>query len=295
MTATKHPHQARAAPSLKPPSPSNTEMNLLTQQNSEPPAKNANGVATSPSTAGPISGIVAAYGDPPSGSSSHGGGGFWQCCIAALTVALLFATGCATSHSGSQTTRPGDGLREYQRLVLDLRKDVTLTRQALETLTAATQKNSAAAYARFDDSLQRLEVVSIKARARADAMEKRGEAYFEEWGEEISASGNEASRELARERFAELRLHLDAVLKDSRQVRQEFRRFLDGLRELRTKLGQSPTPAAIEQVRPALAQAASDGRQAEEAMNQLLSTLKTAETAVMSGPAPAPKAGGGKS
>ena len=216
-------------------------------------------------------------------------------CLISLVFTASFATGCATSGSDSRSPRPGDGLREYQRLVSDLRKVVTASRKAIETLAAASQRNSSAAYARFDDALQRLEVSSINARARADAMERRGEAYFEEWGEEISASGNEASREQAKARFAELRLHFDAVLKDSRQVRQEFRRFLDGLRELRTKLGQSPTPAATEQVRPALAQAASDGRQAEEAMNQLLSTLKTAETAVMSGPAPAPKAGGGKS
>jgi hypothetical protein len=214
------------------------------------------------------------------------------CGMAVLVVSLLFPAGCATSESDARPPRPGDGLREYQRLVLDLRKDVTLTRQALEALAAAAQKNSAAAYARFDGSLQRLEVVSIKARARVEAMEKRGAAYFEEWEEEVSDSKDEASRRAAKERLAELHRHFEAILKDTGRVRQEFRPFLEGLRRLRTTLGPKPAFEAIAQAKPICTQVASDGQRAVAAMDQLLNTLKTAEAAVMSGPLPAAKPGG---
>jgi hypothetical protein len=207
--------------------------------------------------------------------------------LTALVVTVLFATGCTTSKSSAGATRPGDGLREYQRLVLDLRKDVRMTRQTVEALASVSQKNSGAAYARFDGALQRLEVVSIKARARVEAMEKRGEAYFEEWAEEISDTTNEAARRVAQERFAEFHGHFEAILKDTGHVRQEFRPFLEGLRGLRTKLGQKPMFAAIETAEPDFAQLASVGRQAEESMDQLLKTLKAAEAAVMSGPLPA--------
>ena len=216
----------------------------------------------------------------------------WPGDLLALSLALMFAAGCATSESGSQTARPGDGLREYQRLVLDLSQDVTRTRQTVEALAVATRKDSEAAYARFDESLQRLEVVSIKARARVEAMEKRGEAYFEEWTDEMSATTDEASRRAARERFAELHRHFEAILKDTAQVRQQFRPFLEGLRQLRTTLGPKPTFEAIEQARPDCTQVISDGQQAVAAMDQLLRTLKTAEAAVMSGPLPAVKPGG---
>jgi len=212
--------------------------------------------------------------------------------LGALVITVSLAAGCVTSRSTARPARPGDGLREYQRLVLDLRKEVAKSRQAVETLASATQRNSASAYGRFGDSLQRLEVVSIKARAHADAIGQRGEAYFEEWAEEISGAADEAARRAAKERFAELHGHFEAILNDSRQVRQEFRRFLDGLRELRTKLGESPTSVAVDQAKLAFVHAASDGQQAEGAINRLLTTLKTAEAAVMSGPAPTPKAGG---
>ena len=210
----------------------------------------------------------------------------------ALSFAALLAAGCATPGTVSNPARPGDGLRAYQRLVLDLRKDATLTRKAVEALGAATQQNSGTTYARFAVSLQRLEVISIKARARVEAMEKRGEAYFEEWTEEISGTAGEEARRAAKERFAELHRHFEAILNDTAQVRQKFRPYLERLRELRTKLGPKPMFAAIESGKPDYAQFASAGRQAEESMSQLLKTLKAAEAAVMAGPTPLPKPGG---
>ncbi len=208
-------------------------------------------------------------------------------------LAILFgADGCATSGSATRAPRPGDGLREYQRLVQELGKDVTQTRQAAEALMAATPKKSDAAFARFQESLHRLEVFSFKARARADAMEKRGEAYFEEWAEEIAGSKDEAARRAARQRFAELHTHFETILSDGRLVRQEFRRFLDDGRRLRTKLGAKPAAESIAQANPTLAQIVTEGRQAETAMGQLLNSLKAAEGAVMSVPAPIAKSGG---
>jgi hypothetical protein len=225
----------------------------------------------------------------PVSDFSHGA---WPCSLIALVVAMLLSAGCATSEHGARPPRPGEGLREYQRLLLDLRQDVTRTQQALGALAAATQKNSAAAYARFDESLQRLEVVSIKSRARADAMEKRGAAYFEEWAEEISRAAGESSRRAAGERFAEIRQHFDGILEDSQRMRQAFRKFIEGARELRVPLLQDPPPAAIETTRPELSRVAADGRLAEEAISQLLNRLSAAEEAVVSRPPPSTRLGG---
>jgi hypothetical protein len=161
-----------------------------------------------------------------------------------------------------------------------------MARQTVEALASVSQKNSRAAYARFDGALQRLEVDSIKARARVDAMEKRGEAYFKEWAEEISDTTNEAARRVAQERFAELHGHFEAILKDTERVRLAFRPFLEGLRGSRTNLGKKPMFAAVEMAKPAFAQLASAGRQAEESLDQLSETLNAAAAAVMSGPLP---------
>jgi len=231
-------------------------------------------------------GRVAVLSSPVCSASGPARRGAWPWWLTALVVTVLFAAGCTTSKSSAVTTRPGDGLREYQRLVRDLRKDVRRTRQTLEALAPVSQKNSGAAYARFDGALHRLEVDSITARARVDAMEKRGEAYFKEWAEEISGPANEVAHRVAQERFAALHGHFEAILKDTELVRQAFRPFLEGLRESRTKLGQKPVFAAIEMAKPDFAQLASAGRQAEESLDQLSKTLKAAAAEVMSGPLP---------
>jgi hypothetical protein len=123
-------------------------------------------------------------------------------------------------------------------------------------------------------------------------MENRGEAYFEEWAEEISGNSDEASRRAGQERFTELQRHFDVILKDTVHVRMAFRPFLEGARRLRTTLGPKPTFEAIEQAKPACGQCIDDGQRAGAAMDQLLNTLRAAEAAVMSGPLPSAKPGG---
>jgi hypothetical protein len=131
-------------------------------------------------------------------------------------------------------------------------------------------------------------------------MEKRGEAYFDEWAEEIKFEVGGPTKE----RFAELRQHFDEILKGSRKLRQAFRQYLDGLRGViaaaakaegqRLKAGGTPALSLQTSALPAstLTKVISDGRQAEETMNELLNTLSAAQTAVMSGPMPSPKSGG---
>jgi len=195
-----------------------------------------------------------------------------------LSPALLLVAGCETSGSGSSAARPGDGIREYRRLATDLRKLVADCVASAEALTKSPEAKAAAAKARFDESVHRLEVASISARARVEAMEKRGEVYFEEWSEEINRSGATDDT-----RLAELRRHFELILSDTRQVRQKYRPFIDGLRDVRAKLGQSPAPAAIPSVTPALSGITTEGLQVEAALDSLVQTLNAAEAAVMAG------------
>ena len=201
----------------------------------------------------------------------------WLSPLLTLSSAILLLAGCETPGTGSSAARPGDGIREYRRLAAGLRKVVTSCVESAEALTKAPDAKAAAAHVRFDESVHRLEVASVGARARVEAMEKRGEAYFEEWAEEHSCVGAADNA-----RIAELRQHFELVLGDTRQVRPEFRQFIDGLRGLRAKLGQSPTPATIESVKAALLENATKGHQVEAALDRLVQTLNVAESAVMS-------------
>jgi len=215
------------------------------------------------------------------------------CGLASLAFVVLLAGGCSTSKPGSHPSRPGAGLTEYHMIVAELRKAVATSRQSAQVLAAAPQEEAVVAFQHFNDNVQRLEVGSIKARARADAMEKRGEAYFEEWAEEMSNSTDGSSDRTGKERFAEFRHYFDDILNNSKQVRQVFRPFLDGLRSVSASLGEHPDSSAVAAFRPSLEKVVSNGRLVEESLQQLLATLDKAQDAIRSG-AVSPASSGGK-
>ena len=196
-------------------------------------------------------------------------------------VALVAVAGCATTETDSALPRPGDGVREYQQHVSDFRATLAESVQAVEKLAASSEKSSSSAYARVQSTAQQLEVVSIKARARAEALEVRGEEYFHEWREEACASGDERARREARARFDGLRGHFASVQQDSRRVREDSRKFFENLRRWRAKLGAAPDPAVIESARAEFSPAATAGKAALAAVDRLSQTLKAAELAVM--------------
>ena len=189
----------------------------------------------------------------------------------------LMLAGCVSPKANG---RKGEGLNQYQQLVEGLRKATAASRHSLETLAASTEKSFPAERTKLLTSIERLEVTSIEARARAEAMEKRGEAYFQEWSEEVSKVQDEEAHHLAMARLDQLRQHYSAILEQSKQVRQEFRNYLDGLRRLRGALGREATLATFAKAEPAPGQVASNGLAAERAMDQLLATLQRAKAAL---------------
>jgi hypothetical protein len=212
--------------------------------------------------------------------------------VAVVTLTLVagwLLGGCATSQTHSNVSRPGDGLREYRQLITDLRKATMASRESVQKLSAASVVSSNAAYARFDEALHRLEVDSIKARARTDAMEQRGAAYFDEWADEIAATHDTAEQRAAHARLVELRQHFDAILADIRLARPTFKEYLDDLRSL-----QSSSAVAAAKPKPSLESVIAAGQSAERQMDKLLSTVQSALAAVMAGPVK-PVTAGGKS
>jgi hypothetical protein len=81
------------------------------------------------------------------------------------------------------------------------------------------------ALARFDHAFNRLEVTSVKARARAQAIIARGQAYFDEWKEHLAGVTNQPAARAETERYARLFEHFDHVRQRSSEVRAAFRPF----------------------------------------------------------------------
>jgi hypothetical protein len=133
------------------------------------------------------------------------------------------------------------------------------------------------ALARFDRAFNRLEVTSVKARARAEAIIARGQAYFDEWKEHLAGVTNPSDAQAETERYVRLFEHFDHVRQKSSEVRDAFRPFMASLRDFRAGLDKGSNPADNEALRSELDRVTAGGRRVLQTLDSVAAALDDAE------------------
>src|SRR5829696_5073988 len=151
-------------------------------------------------------------------------------CILAFGLLL---TGCAGPSGTSSQPKPGTGIAEYRQIAREAHRSVSATVESLEALARPNADDSKPhpELARLDRALHDLELTSVKTRARAEAIIARGEAYFDEWKGNLSATTNRSAARAESQRYTRLLEHFARVRERSGEVRTEFRPFMMKLRE----------------------------------------------------------------
>lgn len=207
--------------------------------------------------------------------------------IAVLGFALLPALGwlvggCASSSGGSSAPKPGSGIAEYRAVARDAHRAVDATVKSLEALARPhTQTTSPhPALPGFDRALHRLELTSIKARARAEAIITRGQAYFDEWKGNLAGITNQTAARTETMHYDQLREHFERVRQRSGELREEFRPFMAKLREFRARLDKPVGAAVGESSRQDLDGATASGRRVLQTLESVSTALDDAETSL---------------
>ncbi len=186
--------------------------------------------------------------------------------ILSLAAAGMMLAGCATNDSNRDAPRPRNGIAEYQKIAADAQNSMQKALDALNQVSTHTVPVPPRAVRAYSDAVERLEVESVRVRARSQAMQARGKAYFENWQENLARVKDAKVRALAQEHRGDLEQSFDRILLASRQTRQVFDQFLSGLRQVRTALEKDPKTMAAESTK-ALAQATElQGRQVEQGL-----------------------------
>jgi hypothetical protein len=208
---------------------------------------------------------------------------FSSSAIALLGFALLptlgwLAGGCASSSGDSSAPKPGSGIAEYRAVARDAHRAVDATVKSLEALARPNPKTSSPhpALPGFDRALHELELGSIKARARAEAIIARGQAYFDEWKGNLAGITNQTAARTEAKHYDQLHEHFERVRQRSGAVREEFRPFMAKLREFRARLDK---PGG-EWPRQDLDGVTASGRRVLETLDSISSALNEAETAL---------------
>lgn len=180
-------------------------------------------------------------------------------------LACLLLAGCAGPSSTTSIPEPGSGIAEFRKVTRQAYQAVADTVDSLEPLRSRGANKADPQLARFDRAFNQLELTSLKARARAEAIIARGQNYFDEWKEQLPAGSAQAD-------YHHLYDHFTIIRQRSTDVREMFRPFMASLREFRAKLDVSRTsPDEIHAL-------TTSGRRVLKALESLSAALNGAET-----------------
>ena len=158
----------------------------------------------------------------------------------ACGLACLLLAGCVAPPDKPPIPKPGSGIAEYREVVKHAHRAVADTVDSLQTIARDPNRS----LADFDRTFDQLELNSVKARSRAEAIIARGQNYFDEWKEHLAVT-NQPS---AQADYDRLYNHFTGVRQRAGEVREEFRPFMASLRQFRARLDR---PAAAGVTSPA--------------------------------------------
>jgi len=166
--------------------------------------------------------------------------------------------------------KPGRGIAEYREVTRQAHRAVADAVDSLEGLKTSAAQGSPQ-FVRFDRSFNELELTSIKARARAEAIIARGQNYFDEWKEQLAGATNRPAAQTNYNRLYDQFLN---VRQRSGEVRDEFRPFMARLRQFRARLDRPPSGESTASEIDALA---TNGKRVLKALDSVSAALNEAE------------------
>jgi uncharacterized protein YukE len=193
----------------------------------------------------------------------------------AYGLAWLLLAGCAAHSDTSSMPRPGTGIAEYREVANQAHRAVADIVDALEALRDRPREVADPQVTRFDGAFSQLELTSMKARTKAEAIIARGQNYFDEWKEQLTGGANQASAQADYNRLYD---HFTRIRQASGEVRNQFRPFMASLRQFRGRLDQPVAgDAAARASEEEIGVLATNGRRVLQALESISTALKEAE------------------
>lgn len=198
----------------------------------------------------------------------HGGArSFVPAC--AFLVALVLTAGCASKTSSLPPSRPRQGMAEYRQLTTEAEHAMHSALAALATVSTQSDQCPPAVLTAFSNEVCRVQVDSLRIRARSQAMLARGDAYFESWEENLARIDDPAVRSLAKQQHQALQEGFLKVKTWSKEAHQSFQPFLADMRKVRNALEKNPASLSADSTRKYIAAARTSGEEVESSLAKI--------------------------
>ncbi len=146
---------------------------------------------------------------------------------------------------------------------------------ALGQVEAQTNRCPPKVIEAFSSELQRLQVGSIGVRARAQAIQARGDAYFKDWQQTLTRVKDPQVRECAERFHPQLQQTFLNIKLASQRTRESFQPFFSGLRKLRRDLEKDPGVIETEAAKDLIRTTGENGRQVLQKLGVIRDELQT--------------------
>ena len=185
--------------------------------------------------------------------------------LAAIGLAYLNG-GCTTDKGAATSAKPGSGIAEYRNIEATAERALSRALASLNAVAAQSNRFSQASLQAFSSELNRLQVESLQLRARSQAMQARGDAWFQRWHENLARVQDPQLRALAEKERPALQEHFLRVKQLSLEARESFTPFLSGLRALRNSLEKDPAVLERQSTRDSIQSTGDHGQQVRECL-----------------------------
>jgi len=196
---------------------------------------------------------------------------------------LTILVGCASKEHGTKGPVPGSGIAEYRQVADDALKTLDQAMGALDQVSAQTNTLSPKVLTAFSEAVDRLDVDSITIRARGQAMQARGEAYFQQWHENLAKMQDPAVRQLAEQHRPELEKCFANIKQRTQEAREAFKPFLSGLHKLLITLENDPAAIKTDAARAMLKTLKENGNQVQKGIVSVKEELNKAKMLITPG------------
>ena len=189
-----------------------------------------------------------------------------------LVAFLLLLAGCATRNPEGSPPRIGHGAEDYRKITTQAAASVQKALHWLDRVGAQTNHCPPKVVTGFSREVDQLEIESLRIQEHAQAILARGDAYFEAWSGNLSATNGPQNAKAA-EYLPQLREAFAKIKQTSQQAGDAFKPFFDGMRKLQTQLELNPGAIENADTRELVRSTRERGSQVEQNLSVLREEL----------------------
>jgi len=166
-----------------------------------------------------------------------------------LVAISLIGVGCSSGYN--KGTKTSESIMSTADQLAQGREQIDKVNASLTNLSNAQPgQDLRPLYKDYSSNVDKLDSIAADVRKQADAMQSKGQAYFQEWEAEQAKINNEDIKTRSVQRRAEVEQAFSRINDKSQRLKDAYQPLMSDLKDIRTALNNDLTPGGIAAIKP---------------------------------------------